>query len=296
MLRHGFSRRGTLLFHSPVRMKPARLRLAICLPFIFALSLQGQQPDPTPKTSPEVTAAITAGAQAFRAGRYADAAASFRKAIELDPNNQRAHLDLGTAYAAQIVPSLDTPANISAATLALTEFDLALKIHPDDLVAIRQAAAVYRNINDLDKSKALEKRLIAIDPADYEAIYAIGVIDWRLAEANAVKILAAEGLTDDGQGNTKLSPASCGTLRTANLDLVDDALANLTRAVDLKPDYADAMSYLNLILRRRADLHCGEDPAFVSNDLRLAAEWSKKANETRQQSKPPATQNSGESK
>lgn len=277
-------------------MKPARMKLAICLPFIFALSLHGQQSDPTPKPSPEVAAAISAGAQAFRAGHYADAAASFRKAIELDPNNQRAHLDLGAAYAAQIVPSLDTPANISAATLAVAEFDFVLKANPTNLIALSQEATVYRNIKQLDNSKILEKRLISIDPADYEAIYTIGVIDWMQAHENAVKILAAENLTDDGKGNAKLSPTACEALRTANTDLVEDALSNLTRAVDLKPDYADAMICLNLILIRRADLHCGEDPAFVSNDLRLAAEWSKKANETRQQSKPPATQNSGESK
>jgi tetratricopeptide (TPR) repeat protein len=257
---------------------------ASCL--LLVSPLFGQQPDPTPKPSPEVTAAITAGAQAFRAGRYADAAASFRRAIELDPNNEKAHLDLGAAYAAQVVPGLDTPANISAATLALAEFDLALKIHPDDLIALRQAAAVYRNIKELDKSKALEKRAIAIEPADFEATYTIGTIDWMQAYQNAAKILAAEGLKDDGQGNVKLSPASCETLRAANADLIDDALSNLTRAVDLKPDYADAMIYLNLVFRSRANIECG-DPAAVANDLRLATEWSKKANEVRQQSKPP---------
>ena len=282
------------MFHSPACLKPVRFTLAFCLPFIFVLSLHSQQPDTTPKASPEVTAAISDGARAFRAGRYADAAASFRKAIELDPNNQRAHLDLGTAYAAQVVPGLDTPANISAATLAIAEFDLVLKANPDNLIALGQEAAVYRNIKDLDKSKALEKRVIAIDPSDFEAIFTIGVIDWMQAHANAVKILAAEGLTDDGQGNTKLSPSSCEALRTANTELVDDALSNLTRAVDLKPDYADAMVYLNLILRRRADLHCGEDPAFVANDLRLAREWNEKATQVRQQSKPPDKQNTDE--
>jgi tetratricopeptide (TPR) repeat protein len=282
------------LFHSAVQLKPVRLKLATCLPFVFAISLPAQQPNPTPTASPEVTAAIADGAHAFRAGRYADAAASFRRAIELDPNNQRAHLDLGTAYASQVVPNLDTPANISAATLAIAEFDFVLKVSPDNLIALGQEASVYLNIKELDKSKALEKRAIAIDPSDYEAIYTIGVIDWRQAYQNSARILATEGLKDDGQGNVKLSTASCEAMRTANTELVDDALSNLTRAVDLKPDYADAMVYLNLILRRRADLHCGEDPAFVANDLRLAREWSEKAEQVRQQSKPPDPQNAGE--
>jgi tetratricopeptide (TPR) repeat protein len=272
------------LFRSPAGLRPP-LKLAICLPFIFTLALSGQQPDTTPKASPEVTDAIAAGARAFRAGHYADAATSFRKAIELDPNNLRAHVDLGTAYAAQVVPNLDTPANISAATLAIAEFDFVLKTNPDNLIALRQEAAVYRNIKDLDKSKALEKRTIAIDPADFEAIYTIGVIDWMQAYANAVKILATEGLTDDGQGNVKQSAATCEAMRTANTELVDDAISNLTRAVDLKPDYADAMVYLNLIFRRRADIHCG-DSAAVANDLRLAREWSEQAMKVRQQPAP----------
>ena len=277
----------------PARLKPVRVKLAIYLPFAFALSLQSQQPDPTPKTSPEVAAAITAGAQAFRAGRYADAAASFRRAIELDPNNQRAHLDLGAAYAAQVVPGLDTPANVSAATLAITEFDTVLKANPDNAIALSQEATVYRNIKDLEKSKALEKRAIAVDSADYEAVYAIGVIDWMQAHANAVRILALEGLTDDGAGNIKMSSASCEAMRTANTELIDDGITNLTRAIELKPDYADAMTYLNLIFRRRADLQCGE-PAFIANDLRLAREWSEQAAKVRQQPKPPETQNAGD--
>jgi tetratricopeptide (TPR) repeat protein len=263
------------------------LKLAICIPVIFALSLRGQQPEPTPTTSPEVTSAINAGAQAFRAGRYADAVTSFRKATELDPANPKARLDLATAYAYQVVPNLDTPENLKMASDAIAEFDIVLKIHPDDLIALRQEAAVYRNIKDLDKSKALEKRTIAIDPADFEATYTIGVIDWMQAHQNSTKILALEGLTDDGEGNVKLSPASCEAMRAANTELVDDALSNLTRAVDLKPDYADAMVYLNLIFRRRSDLHCG-DPAATANDLRLAREWTQQAAKVRQQSKPPS--------
>ena len=102
-----------------------------------------------------------------------------------------------------------------------------------------------------------------------------------------------KAFTDDGQGNIKMSPASCEAMRTANAELIVDASAKLTRAIALKPEYADAMVYLNLIFRRRADLECG-DPAFIANDLRLAREWSEQAGKVRQQPKPPETQKTGE--
>jgi len=36
--------------------------------------------------------------------------------------------------------------------------------------------------------------------------------------------------------------------------MVDDGIANLKKAVELKPDYDDAMTYLNLLYRRKADM------------------------------------------
>jgi len=36
--------------------------------------------------------------------------------------------------------------------------------------------------------------------------------------------------------------------------MVDDGIASLKKAVELKPDYEDAMTYLNLLYRRKADM------------------------------------------
>ena len=36
--------------------------------------------------------------------------------------------------------------------------------------------------------------------------------------------------------------------------MVDDGIANLKKAIELKPDYDDAMTYLNLLYRRKADM------------------------------------------
>ncbi len=58
--------------------------------------------------------------------------------------------------------------------------------------------------------------------------------------------------------------------------LVDEACSICTKAVELNPTYDDAMQYLNLTYRRKADLECGDDAARKA-DLAKADEWSQKA-------------------
>jgi hypothetical protein len=42
---------------------------------------------------------------------------------------------------------------------------------------------------------------------------------------------------------------------------VNEGLQYLTKAVELNPTYDDAMQYLQLTYRRKADLECGDDAA-----------------------------------
>ena len=57
---------------------------------------------------------------------------------------------------------------------------------------------------------------------------------------------------------------------------MNEGLQFLQRAVELNPNYDDAMQYLNLTFRRRADLACGDDAARKA-DLAKADEWSQRA-------------------
>jgi hypothetical protein len=50
----------------------------------------------------------------------------------------------------------------------------------------------------------------------------------------------------------------------------------LQRAVEINPNYDDAMQYLNLTYRRKADLECPNDAARKA-DLAQADEWVQKA-------------------
>jgi len=219
---------------------------------------------------------LNKGIQAFKNARYEEAVNHFQTSIELDPNYEQARLYLATAYAYQVVPNLDTPENLKTAQKAIEGFQAVLAKDPNDITALKQIATLYRNTKRLDEAKEYMKKVIALSPNDAEAYYTLGVVNWMQAYKNAITILAADGHTDDGMGNPKMSKAACLKLQQANSALVDQGLQWLHRAIEINPTYDDAMQYLQLTYRRRADLACGDDTARKA-DLASADEWSQKA-------------------
>jgi hypothetical protein len=124
-------------------------------------------------------------------------------------------------------------------------------------------------------------KVIAVAPNEPEAYYTIGSIDWMTEYyKNAIPILAADGLTDDGAGNKKMTKGACAKIQAANTALVNDGLQNLNKAVELNPNYDDAMQYIQLTYRRKADLDCGNEPARKA-DMAEVDFWTQKAMGTR---------------
>ena len=62
--------------------------------------------------------------------------------------------------------------------------------------------------------------------------------------------------------------------------MIEDGIAELEKALQLRPDYDDAMAYLNLLYRERGDLQC-DDPAAHAADLKTADEWVDKTMATK---------------
>lgn len=218
------------------------------------------------------------GIQAFKGGKYEEAIDHFQQSIQLDPDYPTAKLYLATAYSYQVVPGDNSPKNMENAQKALDGFNEVLAKNPNDTDALRQIASIHRNIKQYDLAKQDEEKVIAAAPNDAEAQYTLGQIYWQESYNNAVKILAANSpsLTDDGEGNVKKSKDTCAKLVAANTDLVKNAQDHLMKAVQINPNYDDAMTYLNLNYRRKADLECGNDQAR-KDDLAQADVWVQKA-------------------
>ena len=223
---------------------------------------------------------LNKGVTAYKSARYEDAINHFQKAVELDPTYPSAQLYLATAYAQSVVPDLETPENLKHAELAIDGFRKVYDADNKDIGSIKGIAALYLNIGKYDDAKTWQLKAIAVDPQDAEAYYTVGYIDWRQAYRNAVKELAAVNMTDAGDGNPKMPKPVCAKLQQENTPLVTEGLQYMQKALDVRPNYDDAMSYMNLLNRRKADLECGNDNARKA-DLQAAIDWNSKAMGTR---------------
>jgi tetratricopeptide (TPR) repeat protein len=223
---------------------------------------------------------LNKGVDAYKSGKYEEAIGHFQKATELDPSLPMAKSYLATALAQNIVPGLDTPENLKTADQAISIFQEVLAKKPDDVNSLKQIAGIYFSIKKLDDAKTWQKKVLAVDAKDPEAAYTVGVIDWTEAHENVLKALVPAGFNDDGEGNVKAPKKVMDTIKDENSALIEEGLQYLNQAVANRANYDDAMAYLNLIYRRKADLDFGNDAARKA-DLAQAEEWRTKAMGTR---------------
>ena len=230
------------------------------------LSACAAQDDPKAAARTE----LNAGVQAFRQANYEEAVLHFEQAAALDPEFVTAHLYLATAYAQMFVPGVDTPENVVWATKGLNEYREVLQLKPSDATSLKGIAYLEFQLKNYGQAKESYQKAIAADPNDPELFYSVGVMDWSMAYRD----IAAEKkkLSAKAQDSLYLS-AGCADAKAATLANVNDGMAMLTKAISLREDYDDAMVYLNLLYRLRADVQCGNKEAHAA-DLKKATEWT----------------------
>lgn len=204
---------------------------------------------------------LNKGVNAFRAGQYTAAADAFKEAIELDPELPAARLYLATAYMSQYVPGSDTPENKRNADSALEQFNLVLQNDPKNLLATQSIASLYYLMKDLDKATEWEKKVIAIDPKNKEAYYTLGVIAWTQFVPADREARTAQSMTPEAPGPLKAAKPAKGKTTDPKEELkakywqsLTDGIGYEKKALEVDPEYENAMAYMNLLIRYRADL------------------------------------------
>lgn len=220
---------------------------------------------------------INKGVQAYKNAKYEDAIDHFQKAVQLDPSLLNARLYLATAYMQQYIPGADSPENNRFAEQAIDEFKKVLDSTPtppkeQQILALKGIASLYFNMKKMDLAKEYHEKVAALDPNDPEVYYSIAVIDWTQAYQPRIEARAKLGLKPT---DTTIDKKTCTDLLkaiSANQAVVEDGITKLNKAIELRPDYDDAMAYLNLMYRERADLEC-DNPTARAADLKNADDW-----------------------
>jgi Tfp pilus assembly protein PilF len=231
---------------------------------------------------------INQGIAAFKNAKYPVAIEKFKEAIALDPDNPSARLYLATSYMQQWIPGADSPENVENARRAQEEFNKVLEKDPKDITALASLASIAYNsasslppdkkIEKFDEAAKWQKRVAEVDPKNKDAYYWLGVIAWAkwypaLMTARANLRMRAE---DPGPIKDKKVKEE---LRAQYLPMVDDGIANLNKALEIDKEYEDAMSYLNLLIRERADLM--DNPDDYKKQIEIADGWVQKALDTK---------------
>jgi tetratricopeptide (TPR) repeat protein len=251
----------------------------------LATALSGQSLNclgTTASDNPAARDEINQGVQSYKSARYEEAISHFEKATNLAPCLTMARSYLATAQAQNVVPGLSTPDNLRVAEQSIANFHIVLTQDPHDINSLKQVAGIFFSIKKLDDAREWQKKVLAENPDDWEASYTIGVIDWTQAHQHSIAALSAAGLMDDGEGNIKAPPAVLESIKQQNSGLVEEAFQYLTRAIEEHPNYDDAMAYLNLVYRRKADIDF-DNPSLRDEDVAKAREWGRKAMLTRKQ-------------
>jgi tetratricopeptide (TPR) repeat protein len=206
---------------------------------------------------------LNKGVAAFKNGQYDAAVEDFKQAKELDPSLLNARLYLATAYASQYIPGAPSEQNKNIGKQAIAEFKEILQSNPDNLSAIDgigsilfQMAGTPFDPKLFEESKTYHQKHIQLKPEDPEPYYWIGVIDWTLsfrANAEMRKEYNEKNIRKQVKDTDPLPPAVRGEYLAKYGPLIDEGIADLQKAISLRPDYDDAMAYLNLLYRRKAD-------------------------------------------
>ena len=118
-------------------------------------------------------------------------------------------------------------------------------------------------------AKNYYRKACEIDPNDPEPYYSIAVIDWTQTYQPRMAVRAKLGLQPE-QG--MIQRPECWQIKDANTERVAEGMEMLRKAIELKRDYDDAMAYMNLMYRERADIQCGDPKAYTA-DIKSADSW-----------------------
>jgi tetratricopeptide (TPR) repeat protein len=220
---------------------------------------------------------------------YAKALPLFQKGLELDPGATFAWRSVGLTALALYRPGEDNAKNKEYETIAIDAFENYLEDFPEDSKVREYLLTMYVNAKQYDKALGYLDEQIQADPvrkAEYEGmkmniLTQAGRLDQaaqlaqRAPRDQQPQLLYSVGVTAWDKlfrDPTLVDPA-------ARNQLADLGLTSIKQALDIKPDYFEAMVYYNLLLRQKANLT--SDPFERDRLITEATEWQTKASELR---------------
>jgi tetratricopeptide (TPR) repeat protein len=221
---------------------------------------------------------LNRGVRAFEAANFVSAAEHFNAALEHDPELLAARTYRASSYMMQYVPGSTSADNLAIADKALQGFQEVLNIDPKNDLAMSSIASLYYNMEKADEAKEWNLKLIQAYPNKKEAYYTIGVIDWGKSYKRTQEVRAGLGMRQEDPGPIKDAKQREMLVQEIG-PIQEEALKMFQKALEIDPDYEDAMNYTNLTYRQMAELAPSKEEYERLGST--ADEWVQKTLDTR---------------
>ena len=188
----------------------------------------------------------------------------------------------------QYIPGADSPENQQKAQAAEQEFMKVLEKDPKDTVAIGSLASLH--YNQAQGNQPMEKKMQSWRKRRSGTRSSLQLI--RTTRKPTTASASSPGQSGirrmSARAKLGMKPEDPGPIKDKKVreelkakcgPVVEEGIANLKKALEIDPEYDDAMAYENLLIRERADLADSKDD--YEKDIQDADNWVQKALETK---------------
>ncbi len=236
---------------------------------------------------------IKRGNEFLKAAQYQSALSAYQEALRLDPSEDKLHKHIGIAYMGMYQPGSKHPKDLEYAQKAIENLKQYVAAYPDDQKSLEYLVSMYLNTERYDDAIAFyQNELLKRNPKDSKAMQSLAMLYFKKGDFdNGVKWLKERlnvVTTDPERAEVYYLIGVQAWDRSYNFPdtdpavrgkLVDEGMAALNKAVEIKPDYFEAISYINLLYREKAKMET--DPAKKQEYTDTANKYLQQALELR---------------
>jgi tetratricopeptide (TPR) repeat protein len=250
--------------------------------------------------------------QLYRDGQYREAVATFEQAERFVPDMWLLWLNKGYTCRGMLIPGARTPENQAVLKCALEAFKRLQELKPEDhrgpalyvqtlfeadqfetlagmyqqrfqknpqdVEALQGLIQVYSKWpKHLDEALQWHRKKVELLPGDAEAHYSAAVFIWQqlFTRGGGADRASFDPRPDPNKPKrVKVPPAmaSDDLVGQQRVDLADEGIKLLEKAVALRPKYQEAMAYVNLLYRQKSYAYF-DQPDEWQKAVDKATEW-----------------------
>ncbi len=238
----------------------------------------------------QARAELKKGNKFYKDENYKAALEQFQKGLQIDPSVTFAWRSVGLTAMALFKPGVTTPENMKYADIATDAFKRYLQDHPQDTKVQEYLVGVWVNADKFDQAIAYLKQARQEHPENAKLNQAIVSVMIKAGRFQDAMDWVNEHSRNDAQAYYNIGTQAWSksyndpTFKYEDrVKAVDIGLQALQRAVDIKPDYMEAMVYTGLLYREKSKVEL--DPKQKDQWLAKANEWRDKALALRERQK-----------